>query len=64
MTVRELYEMISERIPTELSEEWDNDGMMCCADDLSEVSRVLVTLDVTEEVVDYAIDRVGSPSSV
>ena len=57
MTVRELYEMISERIPTELSEEWDNDGMMCCADDLSEVSRVLVTLDVTEEVVDYAIDN-------
>ena len=57
MTVRELYELISERIPGELSEEWDNDGIMCCADDTSEVSRVLVSLDVTEEVVDYAIDN-------
>lgn len=57
MTVRELYEMLSDRIPEDLSEEWDNDGIMCCADDLASVNRVLVTLDVTEEVVDYAIDN-------
>ena len=57
MTVRELYEKIAERVPETLSEEWDNDGLMCCADDSSEVKRALVTLDVTEEVVDYAIDN-------
>ena len=57
MTVRELYENITDRIPEELREEWDNDGIMCSADDLAPVCRALVTLDVTEEVVDYAIDN-------
>lgn len=57
MTVREIYEMLSDRIPEDLREEWDNDGIMCCADDLASVNRVLVTLDVTEEIVDYAIDN-------
>ena len=57
MTVRELYEKISDRIPEDLRESWDNDGLMCSADDLATVSRALVTLDVTEEVVDYAIDN-------
>ena len=56
MTVKELYTEFSERIPEYLSEEWDNDGMMCCPDGTAEVNRVLVTLDVTEEIVDYAIE--------
>jgi dinuclear metal center YbgI/SA1388 family protein len=55
MTVRDLYEKLSARIPEELSESWDNDGIMCCADDFHEVTRVLITLDVTYEIVDYAI---------
>lgn len=54
MTVREIYEMLSERIPESLREEWDNDGIMCCPDDMKEVCRVLISLDVTEEIVDYA----------
>ncbi len=57
MTVRELYNAISERIPEELGAPWDNDGLMCCADDFKDVVRVLVTLDVTEEIVDYAIQN-------
>ena len=57
MTVKELYEKLSDRIPEELSEPWDNDGIMCCADDFAQVSRALITLDVTEEIVDYAIDN-------
>jgi dinuclear metal center YbgI/SA1388 family protein len=56
MTVRELYERICERIPECLSEEWDNDGIMCCPDEVADVERVLITLDVTEEIVDYAAD--------
>ncbi|MBQ9733839.1 MAG: Nif3-like dinuclear metal center hexameric protein, partial [Clostridia bacterium] len=56
MTVKELYVRLNERIPAELREPWDNDGIMCCADSSQEVHRVIVTLDVTEEVVDYAID--------
>ena len=56
MTVKEMYANFSERIPDHLREEWDNDGLMCCPDGTAEVNRVLITLDVTEEVVDYAIE--------
>ncbi len=55
MTVKELYELFCERIPEELSEPWDNDGVMCCPDTEREVERVLLALDVTEEIVDYAV---------
>ncbi len=55
MTVNELYLKFDEKIPSALSEPWDNDGIMCCADGSQEVSRVLVTLDVTDEIVDYAV---------
>ena len=57
MTVKELYLALEDRIPASLCEEWDNDGLMCCADDCAEVSRVLISLDPTEEIVDYAIDN-------
>ena len=57
MTVRDLYERISEKIPEHLSESWDNDGIMCCPDEVADVERVLIALDVTEEIVDYAADN-------
>lgn len=55
MNVNELYEKFNEKIPEDLREDWDNDGLMCSADGTADVFRVLVTLDVTEEIVDYAI---------
>ncbi len=57
MTVKELYDKMSLHIPESLSEEWDNDGLMCSSDTSLEVKRVLLALDVTEEIVDYAIER-------
>jgi dinuclear metal center YbgI/SA1388 family protein len=57
MTVKKLYDKLTERIPEELSEEWDNDGIMCSSDLSREVNNVLIALDVTEEIVDYAIGR-------
>ncbi len=57
MTVKDLYEKLSERIPDTLLEQWDNDGLMCAPDGTREVSKVLLTLDVTEELVDYAIEQ-------
>ncbi len=57
MTVKELYDKMSAAIPEALSEEWDNDGLMCSPDVSAEVKRVLLALDVTEEIVDYAIER-------
>ena len=56
MTVKELYSRLEERIPRSLCEEWDNDGLMCTSDSSAEVRRALVTLDVTEAIVDYAIE--------
>ena len=57
MTVKKLYDKMTERIPENLREEWDNDGIMCSSDFSREVNNVLVALDVTEEIVDYAIGR-------
>ena len=54
MTVNELYRALDAKIPASLSEEWDNDGLMCCPDGEREVKRVLFSLDVTDSVVAYA----------
>lgn len=56
MTVKKLYESLTEYFPENLREEWDNDGIMCSPDLSADVNHVLVTLDVTEDVVDYAIE--------
>ena len=56
MTVKELYKILNEKIPSSLSCEWDNDGLMCCPDGEKAVRRALVALDVTDAVVDAAIE--------
>ncbi len=53
--VRELYEFLSSKFPKEYSSSWDNDGIMVSDDPNREVIRVLCSLDVTDECVDYAI---------
>ena len=55
MTVKELYEYLNKRIPSALSCEWDNDGLMCCPKADREVRKVLVTLDISAEIVRYAM---------
>ena len=57
MTVKDLYRNLCKYFPEEKRLEWDNDGIMVSTDSFSEVTDVLVTLDVTEEIVDYAIER-------
>ena len=57
MTVKEFYNKLTELYPESLSCEWDNDGLMCCADTSAEVKKVLVTLDVTDEALHYARDN-------
>lgn len=56
MTVTELYKKFCEYLPESLRCEWDNDGIMVCPDSNAEVKKVLLSLDVTEEIVDYAIE--------
>ena len=56
MTVCELYRFLDEKMPRSLSCEWDNDGLMVCADGNREVRRVLIALDVTAATVAHAIE--------
>ena len=55
MKIHELYKFFNEKIPTSLSCDWDNDGLMCCGDPEREVRRVLVALDITAAVVAEAV---------
>ena len=55
MKVKELYEKLSQIYPENLRCEWDNDGIMCCDDLDKKVSKALISLDITEACVDYAI---------
>ena len=57
MTIKELYSTLDKLIPPSLSCEWDNDGYMCAPNGEKEVKRILVTLDVTEEAADLAVNE-------
>ncbi len=57
MTVVQLYQKLNEQIPSALSCDWDNDGEMCIPLPDREVHRVLVTLDITEDAVQTAIQK-------
>lgn len=54
MKVKELYNELDARMPRSLSFSWDNDGLMCCPDGNKAVKKVLIALDVTGAVVEYA----------
>ena len=54
MKVREIYNALDSYIPRSLSCEWDNDGLLCCPNGDREVSKILIALDVTGAVVEYA----------
>ena len=51
-TTNDIYAEMQRYAPLELAESWDNPGLL--VDCGREVSRVLVTLDITPEVVEEA----------
>ncbi len=55
ISAMDLYRSLDRAIPRSLSAEWDNDGLMCCPLPEKSVKRVLVTLDITERVIEHAI---------
>lgn len=57
MTVARLYEILEKTVSRSLSADWDNDGFACLPAPTREVKRVLIALDATEDVVDYAIQN-------
>ncbi len=54
-TINQLYEEMKRIAPLELAESWDNPGLL--VDCGGEVHRVLVTLDITPEVVAEAAEK-------
>ncbi len=57
MKVIELYNRLCEIIPPSLSCSWDRDGLESCPEPYREVRKVMVSLDVTNEVIDRAIEE-------
>ena len=55
MTFYELYKKIDTLYPKSLRCEWDNDGIMCMSNPDNQVKKVLISLDIPEAVVDFAI---------
>ncbi len=53
-TVKEVEQLLFDLAPCELAQEWDNVGLLVGKGD-REVRKVLVALDITEDVVDEAI---------
>ena len=57
MTVRELAKAFDTIYPRELSAEWDNDGLLVSPDPDREPHKILTVLDVTDEVLDVALEN-------
>ncbi|MGL5426359.1 MAG: Nif3-like dinuclear metal center hexameric protein [Cetobacterium sp.] len=55
MKLSKLINFLEEKFPKYLAEEWDNVGLLVGKRD-SEVERVLLSLDITEKVIDKAIE--------
>ena len=56
-TVRDILDLLEGIAPLETQEEWDNAGLLA-GDPAAQVTRVLVALDLTLEVVEEA-ERLG-----
>ena len=56
MNCRELITFLEKEVPLETAEGWDNPGFLV-GDKEKEIKNVLVVLDITNDVVDYAIDH-------
>ncbi len=56
MTIKELLSNLNELAPFELQQESDNSGLLL-GEPQKKVSKGLITLDVTEEVLDEAIEK-------
>jgi dinuclear metal center YbgI/SA1388 family protein len=52
-----LYEKLNAIIPLNLCCEWDNDGISVLPDKDHESKRILVSLDLRDEVIKYAIEN-------
>lgn len=55
-TVKQILDIVDDIAPFALAEAWDNVGVLCGRADM-EVKRVLCALDMSEHVIDEALDK-------
>lgn len=55
--VNELYAYLASNIPSTLSCDWDNDGLMVASDGKRTVNKILLALDVSKKVIAEAKER-------
>ena len=58
ITVADIVSLMQEKAPFETAESWDNSGLLV-GDSAAAVSTVLVSLDITEQIVSQAV-QVGA----
>ena len=58
-TVSEIYKHLSRVLPSSLSCDWDNDGLMVCTSPEANVKKILFALDITPAVAEYA-EKIGA----
>ncbi len=57
MTVNGLYRFLEEKMPKDLSCDWDNDGRMVIPEPEKPIKKVLICLDASESAVDHAVEN-------
>lgn len=53
-SIKKVINQLEKKYPISLAEEWDNVGLLIGRDD-KEIKKILITLDLTEEVIDTAV---------
>lgn len=56
MKCNEILEYLNNLYPPELAMDWDNSGFLLGRKDV-EVKRILIVLDITNSVLDYAKEK-------
>ena len=54
MKTKDFINILEKKYPKNLAEDWDNVGLLV-GDEEKDLQKILFSLDVTEEVIDYAI---------
>jgi dinuclear metal center YbgI/SA1388 family protein len=56
-TVRDIDVFMTKVAPKELSEEWDNDGVMLCGNFDGKAGKILCALEVSDKLISYAVEN-------
>ncbi|MGB6129776.1 MAG: Nif3-like dinuclear metal center hexameric protein, partial [Psychrilyobacter sp.] len=55
MKIKSLIKKLEKNFPKNIAESWDNIGLLV-GDEGREITKVQISLDATEEVIDHAIE--------